>query len=498
MKSKVIIIGSGIGGLCCGIRLLKKGFDVEIFEKQNNAGGVTRHYKSKDVDLNFDMTASIAIDPLEYQSVFNDAGLNPNDYFEMLPLDVIYKIFFENGKRYCLYKDIKKQNNHFQDLFNEPIEHYISFVNNLYKNYEVADKAFLSRSFLNLKDILSIYTLKNAFSIKPFSSVSSLVSNYIKNEDFKKVLLFQSFYMGISPYKLVNVYATVPAVAQKRGIMHIKGGFSAYSAGLLKAFLDLGGKINYNSQVDRIIVSNKIACGIICGGEYKICDIVISNADFCYTLSKLLKSQKIFNRYNPMTSSNFQMSCSVFILRLGLSKKLDTLNVHNLYINNNFKEEINNIFKGKIPENPPLYIYYPSIIDDSFVKNNKTSLNIMVRVPNLSFDDIHWDEKNIMTLRNICVRTLSEITGLKKIEEYIIYEDYLTPKDLKNQYNCYEGAAFGIGHTTSQSIVFRPQVAIPSIKNLYFVGSSTHPGNGVTIVMKGAKLVAEEITKKIT
>ena len=36
---KVIIIGSGIGGLSTAIRLKAKGFDVDVFEKNSFPGG---------------------------------------------------------------------------------------------------------------------------------------------------------------------------------------------------------------------------------------------------------------------------------------------------------------------------------------------------------------------------------------------------------------------------------------------------------------------------
>ncbi|MEC7478764.1 MAG: NAD(P)-binding protein, partial [Bacteroidota bacterium] len=39
MKRKAIIIGSGIAGLAVSIRLKSKGYDVEVFEKNDNVGG---------------------------------------------------------------------------------------------------------------------------------------------------------------------------------------------------------------------------------------------------------------------------------------------------------------------------------------------------------------------------------------------------------------------------------------------------------------------------
>ena len=39
LKKKIIVIGSGFGGLGAAIRLAAKGYDVEIFEKLNKPGG---------------------------------------------------------------------------------------------------------------------------------------------------------------------------------------------------------------------------------------------------------------------------------------------------------------------------------------------------------------------------------------------------------------------------------------------------------------------------
>jgi phytoene dehydrogenase-like protein len=42
---------------------------------------------------------------------------------------------------------------------------------------------------------------------------------------------------------------------------------------------------------------------------------------------------------------------------------------------------------------------------------------------------------------------------------------------------------------------FRPHNQHKKYKNLYFAGGSTHPGNGVPLVLLGAKLTSERILK---
>lgn len=495
MNPKAIIIGSGIGGLCAGIRLLKKGFDVEILEKNGVAGGVAGVYECQNQAFRFDNTASIAIDPQEYDRIFLDVGLDPREYVEFLALDVLYQVFFANGKQYSLYEDIEKQRDSFETCFDIPFEEYHKFVKDYESKYSMADHAFLTEPFDQLRDLFRLQTWKEAVKLKPFCTANAAISKYIANEDFRHFLLFQCLYMGLSPYHLRSTYATIPAVSQQKGIRHIRGGMTAYTNGLLRAFLDLGGKIQYHTEVEAIEIADETACGIRTEKGRQKADIILSDADYCETVSKLIPknfSPRALIRKDP---ASFEMSCSVFLLRLALSGTQENLSVHNIYINEEFEAEMERIFDGKLPQNPSLYVYYPSALDDSFGDGTYSCVNVMVRVPNLSFDELKWGAETVQALKTRCFEILSKMTGDQELEKKVLYQDYLTPLDLKQKYNCHEGAAFGIAHSARQSMMFRPQATSPAIKNLYFVGSSIHPGNGVTMVMKGAKIAVNLITE---
>jgi phytoene desaturase len=166
-----------------------------------------------------------------------------------------------------------------------------------------------------------------------------------------------------------------------------------------------------------------------------------------------------------------------------------------MYLGEDFKENIEWAFKGRLPEKPSIYMYCPTSIDETMAKEGNECLSIVVRVPNLLFNDIDWDEKTIQTLRQRVLNSIAKIDGLEDIEQNIVYESYLTPKDLLNNYNSYGGTAFGLSHTLTQTNYFRPHIKCPTVKNLYFVGSSVHPGTGVSIVLLGSSLVAGEILR---
>jgi phytoene desaturase len=137
------------------------------------------------------------------------------------------------------------------------------------------------------------------------------------------------------------------------------------------------------------------------------------------------------------------VSRQVLPMYLGLKKKYLQLQVHNLFLGEDFKNNVEAPFVGKLPEKPSLYIYCPSRIDETWAPIDKENLNIMVRVPNLLFDVIHWDANLKGTFRKRIFDTLSRINVLEDVEERIIYENYFTPKDLKDSFNSYGGTALG-------------------------------------------------------
>ena len=51
MNKKVIIIGSGIGGLVAGAALANKGVEVQVLESHNKFGGYCHNFKRRDFEF---------------------------------------------------------------------------------------------------------------------------------------------------------------------------------------------------------------------------------------------------------------------------------------------------------------------------------------------------------------------------------------------------------------------------------------------------------------
>lgn len=212
-------------------------------------------------------------------------------------------------------------------------------------------------------------------------------------------------------------------------------------------------------------------------------------------MKNLVKDEYYKDKYTDKKIGEMKYTCSTFIIYLGLTKKYPELAVHNIYLGENFKENIESAFTGNLPKNPSFYIYCPSRIDKSVVKNGGDCLNIMLRVPNLFFKEIIWDKNTINLLTNTIIKELKNIKGLDDIEENIEYINYLTPVDMESKFNAYGGTAFGLSPTLTQTNYFRPHFKSSKADNLFFVGNSVHPGPGISLVLNSSKLVVEEILR---
>lgn len=490
LRKKVTIIGSGIGGLSAAVRLLSKGYDVVVYEKLDTVGGKVNLIQER--GFSFDLTASILMMPKDYKEVFEYVGKDYRDYIEFIKLDPIYRVFYDDESELDFSSNLVNLYTK-KELFNKnDYANYIKLLGQSYKKYLISDKYFLKKSFCNPHDFFNFNTIEKALKLKTLTNSNKYISKYIDSEKLKNFLCFQSMYVGISPFQSPNVYTLIPSVSQIDGLWYLKGGMYSYVKALEKLVYELGGKIKTNSNVEEIIVCEDKAEGVKIGSENVESDIVVCNADYPYAMNNLIK-KKLRERYSNYKLNKMKYSCSTFILYLGLDKKYSHLLTHNIYIGKEFKANIEAIFKGRISENPSLYIYCPSRIDQAMAPKGKECINVIMRVPNLEHKNIKWDKNMIISMRDKIINTIKNIKGLEDIEDNIIYENFLTPKELLKDFNSYKGCAFGIGNTLMQTNYFRPNAKSKNIKNLYFTGASTHPGSGVSIVLISSKLMVDRI-----
>lgn len=373
------------------------------------------------------------------------------------------------------------------------IKEYEKFLFKTLDKYMIAKEYLLDKKMISIKEIMRPKTIKEILKLQPFNTSYSYIASMIHNEKLKNYLLFQAMYIGINPFKDSSVYSIIPAITAEYGLYHVKGGFYNYILALEKLIGELGGSIEKNTYVTEILQRENKIHGVKTTKGFYRADIVVCNADFPYAIENLFSDDIREGSYSRKNIAEKPCSYAVFMIYLGLRKKYLVLTLHNIFINKELEVSFNEPLAGKLPRNPSLYMYYPSALDDSFCVAGKSVLNIMVRVPNLGHKNIMWNEEDKINYGNKIIKIIKSIPGMEDIEENIEFKDYLTPIDLKKRFNAYKGNSFGLSHKLLQSTYLRPHLKSKSIRGLYYIGSSTHPGNGASVIIDGSRILTKLI-----
>ena len=91
-NTRIAIIGSGFSGLASAALLAQKGYEVHIYEKNDQAGGRARVWK-KD-GFTFDMGPSWYWMPDVFENYFALFGKKVSDFYELKRLDPGYRVYF--------------------------------------------------------------------------------------------------------------------------------------------------------------------------------------------------------------------------------------------------------------------------------------------------------------------------------------------------------------------------------------------------------------------
>ncbi len=492
-KLKTVIIGSGIGGLATACYLAQNGYQVELFEKNANPGG-----RCGQIVLDghrFDLGATLLMMPSIYRTVLNDLGIDLEKDLDAIQLDPVYKIFYSDGSSFYFSPDNEVMRSQLESMEPGSFQKYMDYISEGYSFFNLATKDLLARNFENLPSFINLKNTRLLMKLKTYCKHSQYVQKFFNDPRLQMAFTFQNIYVGQSPFNAPAFFSMLPGAEVTEGAWFPKGGMHRIVEKLLEKATSEGVSIHYKAQVDRIITNCNNAEGILLQNGTRIyADLVVGNADLPYIYRELLQDKK-----TTQILKKKKYSCSAIVFHWGVSKVYPQLEHHTIFLNDPFKKGLDAIFRDKtIGDNPSFYIHAPTRSDQYAAPENHDTLTVVVPAAHLD-EQAGQDWKKIKKkARSAVIRRLKE-AGVTDIEEHIKFEICFLPKTWESTCNISNGAVFGsLAHKIFQMGYFRPQNRHRKYKNLYFTGGSTHPGNGIPLVLLSAKLTTERILKDLS
>lgn len=488
-KKRAIVIGSGIGGMATAIRLAVMDFDVMVFEKNTAPGGKLSAFE-KD-GYQFDAGPSLFTQPQNIEELFTFAGVSIEKYFSYQPVDIACKYFYENGKIINAYTNPEKFSQELQQQVNEDPEAIKQYLQQSEKLYNNVGTIFLNHSLHKLKTWLHQRVIRALKAVKFTYLIDSL--NKYNNRQFsapETVQLFNRFatYNGSDPYQAPAMLSLIPHLEHNQGAFYPLGGMISITNALYKLALVKGVYFCFNTPVKKIVHQKGKVHGVLVGGELIHATIVVSNADVYFTYKNLLEdatyAKKILRQ---------ERSSSAVIFYWGIKKQFSPLELHNIFFSKDYENEFNNIFKLKqLTDDPTIYINITSKIEAGQAPEGTENWFVMVNAP--ANVGQNWDEMKFVLRKNI-INKLNRLLG-EDIEGLIATEQILDPVKIESDTASYMGSLYGTSSNSKFAAFFRHPNFTNTIKGLYFCGGSVHPGGGIPLCLKSAKIVAELIKAK--
>ena len=483
MKNKLIVVGSGFGGIAAALRMRAKGYEVTLLEKQADLGGRARVF-TKD-GFTYDAGPTVVTAPYLFNELFSLFKKNIEDYVKIVPLDLWYRFVFNDGSVFNYSGNENEMESQISKISNDlnGYKKLITFTEKIFNKgfVELSDKPFNNFLFM-IKQIPALLKLKS------YQSVYQLVSSYISNEKLRRIFSMHPLLVGGNPFSTTAIYALILFLEKKWGIHYAMGGTGKIVKALEKLMKEEDITILKNAEVVEFLTKNKKITGIqLKNGSNINCDYLICNSDPPNVYKNLIKSNNQYNFLFNQKIKRMNYSMGLFVYYFGSKKKYNNIAHHTICFGNSYQDHLKKIFEDKIlTDDISYYLHRPTATDPSMAPENHDAFYVLVPVPN-NLSGINWKEKGD-SFKELVIAKM-EKTTLPNLRENIVSDFYLTPDYFEKELSTLHGSGFSIQPKFTQSAYFRFHNQSEIFSNMFFVGAGTHPGAGMPGVLSSAKVL---------
>ena len=494
---KINIIGAGVAGLSAGCYLQMNGFETTIFERHSTFGGLCTSWQRNGYTFESG-----------FQWLLGSGKSNPFYllWSELIDMDSI--LFVHHEVRMEI--EVKES----QDRFGDKVFH-------LYSNLERLEKYLLSiapEDESAIRKLIHIMRRIQSFEIPPIiRAVPQLLPwyqkiryirylplllflNRIKSETnftfakkLKNPFLKEAFQLLFDGDEMPLLILTMPlAFNDLKGTGYPIGGSVGFVSKIEQKYLELGGTVRYNAEVENILVENNHARGILLKtGESVPADITISAADWNFTVFQALEGKYVDKTILKLQSQEkLKVYYSVFMVSLGIATS--------------FADQPHFLrFPLSEPLQSPDGTQYKRMevhinnYDPTLAPAGKTVISISYYTQNADY----WinlrqsDPESYQTEKQKFAQIIIDLADarLGGFKEKIEVIDIATPATFQRYTNNWKGSVQG--WLPGKNIIAQSPVKsnLPGLNDFYFIGHWTIPGGGLPVAIKSARDVAQII-----
>ena len=490
----VVVIGSGMGGLTAAALLARKGLKTFLFEKEKQVGGYVVSFQRK--GFTFDATGAFVggcQEGGEFYQILKEIGAHENVKF--IPIHHIRNIYpgFEVHLHQGGFHSYMEA---LLNLFPEEergLKNYLSLVKRIGEEVKSYSEMTL------FKKVLFPFYFWNLFRFHR-SNHKAILDNFFRGGEIKMAL--HTFPATEPPSRLSFLFvAILISKILMEGVFYPKGGMGRISKGIAESFLQSGGEIHLQTEVDQILVKNGRVEGIQTkDGKIFQMSLVISDVN-PNLLVKMLPLEFQKPLVKKMRCLEYSLSCFILYIATDLDLKgMDLPYFTYLRFLSDLEEEDRMLRRGEIPKNPTMMVSIPTLLDSSLAPSGQHLIKVLIAVP------YHYQEKwgggdpekYRQITEDFSRKILQQLESklVPGLKDHLLFCEAATPLTLERYTGNELGAMYGLASTPQQIGNFRPphQTSIPG---LFQVGHYTRPSHGIVGASLSGLFAVRAILKKM-
>ena len=485
----IIIVGAGIGGLVSAFLLSQKGLKITVIERNGYPGGKLRAFSSPEGPIDAGPTVLTLIDV--FQEIFTQANLNIFKELDLHKEEVLARHYWPDGKCLDLFSTHEKNLFSIEKVFgkNSAAEFdkfhgdcetlFYAFNNSLLRNGYPG-------SFLTKKDFLkSIPRLINILGFP--TDYWRKLEKYFSEPKLRQLFGRYATYVGGSPFNSPSLLQLIWYV-EFLGVWRIRGGLHTLANKLKQLSAENGVEFIFNKFVTKINIKDNNVCSVdLNDGQRYQSKTVLFNGDPRNfregNLGSDLKNLMKKTATEPRSLSAYVWSFASETTGVELAH-------HNVFFNENYKNEFDSISAGQIAKDPTLYICKQEKGLKSSLKNR---FEIIINAPSFTQNKITATKEY----------DLCKERTFQKLSKMGIYfknkpdsRNLTTPEAFERLAPGADGSIYGLSPERLLSTFQRPSTKT-KIRGLYLAGGGTHPGPGLPMAALSGKHAAEMIKRDL-
>lgn len=486
-----IVIGSGLGGLSCAAAFARQGYKAIVLEQHSQAGGYATTFQRPG---GFIFDASLHSTTVgERQGIRNLIdGFPEITEVEFVPHPYLYRAIFPDY-------DIRVPQRNIQAYIDILIKHFPAEkegIIGLFEDIKGLGRDIRKYSEAGGKVDMSRFPQDFPVLFKTYSKTwGGVLDPWIKDPKLKGIISSLWGYFGLPPSKLSCFYYALPLAGYlSEGGYYPKGRSQAISQAFVKIIKAKGGQVELSTPVEKILVKDGAAYGVVTGKGRKITGrVIVSNANAYDTFHSLVEDQTVLKDYFARLEK-YSISLSSFQVFLGLKKDLAKsagLKDSEVFFEPGYDPEASyaNYLAADVGNGGFGLTVYDNVYA-GYSPKGKNTINLMILQ---GYD--HWKKyeedyrkgnkaeykKEKERMAGILIEK-TEKALLPGLREAIEVKEVGTPLTNWRYTRNYRGAIYGWDQTLDNSGPSRLPHKTP-VKNLFLSGAWTSPGHGYGAVI---------------